>query len=531
MGVYALALELFGRRRTAAFAAALIGWSPIVLLHSVLYLPYLFTAGLLTAGVALLLRGIRTGSRRALLLAGAAAGAALLTRPFDVVLVAVPVLAFTAVVQRTDRRRALRLLGWAAGAFAPFVALMLACNWAITGNALQPPFLATDHMNDFGFGQRRIMPGEPLVDYGLPTAWLSLRANLHSIPSWLPGGALTAVLALLRVPIQWRRAQRVLLLALVVAFPLGYFLWWGTALSAHGSVNGIGPHYYLPIFGMLAILAGEGLTAITCRPRQRLRRWPVVASVMALVAGAGYLTITSVSSKLATQREVNGYYQQVKSLLPAASRGSQPQLLIISSAFNSRLVGQPYPFLINDHGTSARRLYAADTGATSYLAQAAHPDRQAFRVAPPPPKMLHDPSTFRGATTPLRLVSGARVCVTAELQSGAARRVLTGFLAVGGRPVSDTPVSAASGGSARASWSVRAGDLAAGAQYVTVGFTAGAAERWEQRLSSGPSAGASGASITVQSPGRTWHLSNPTHPTWQELNPDGPLRVSVRTCH
>ena len=235
-------------------------------------------------------------------------------------------------------------------------------------------------------------------------------------------------------------------------------------------------------------------------------------------------------SKIATQHTVNTFYRQVDDLLPA--RAAQPQLLLIASPWGSPFVGQPYPFLINDHGPNAHTLYAADTGADSYLVQLAHPERAALRIQPPPPDLPHAPkSHVRGTVVPLGLARGQRVCIDATLQPAAAGRVLTSFLTVGGRTVSRPAISETSGIAAHSSWSVSPRDLHAGPQLVTVGFTAGAAERWEQRLSAGPVvASTAAASIAVQAPGRAWHLSNPSRPTWQEADPAGPLRVSVRNC-
>ena len=166
-------------------------------MHGVVYLPYAFTAATLTAALACLLRGMRLSRKTPLICAGMLAGVALLTRPFDLLLFAVPSLLFLAARRRTRRLDTLRKLGWVAVGGAPFLALLLVFDVMVTGHPFLMPLSAADPLNRFGFGARQIMPGEPTVGYSFSTAVLSLRANLHGMPSWLLGGPVLAALAAL----------------------------------------------------------------------------------------------------------------------------------------------------------------------------------------------------------------------------------------------------------------------------------------------------------------------------------------------
>ena len=286
IAVYALTLELFADRRTATIAAVLLGFSPILLVHGVVYLPYAFTAATLTAALTCLLRGMRLGTRTPLVAAGMLSGVALLTRPFDLLLFAVPALVFVAVRHRDSQFDTVRRLGWVTAGLAPFLGLLLLFDVAVTGHPFLMPLSAADPLNRFGFGSRRIMPGEPKVSYSFSTAFLSLRANVHGMPSWLLGGPVLAVLAAVGVFFRALRRERFLLAALAAAFPLGYLFWWGTALSAHGAVNGLGPHYYLPAFGPIVILAADTSVRAYRAVRARLTSSTAVLAIALTLAAA-----------------------------------------------------------------------------------------------------------------------------------------------------------------------------------------------------------------------------------------------------
>nr|MDT0666781.1 hypothetical protein [Micromonospora sp. DSM 115978] len=120
VGAFRLARELFddpGSPDAAAVpvtgvaAAALVALSPLAVLHTALPLAYAFTAASATLASAALLRGVRTGSRASLCLAGAGFGVALLTRPLDAVLVAFGCLLYVAAA--AGGRAGWRQLPWA----------------------------------------------------------------------------------------------------------------------------------------------------------------------------------------------------------------------------------------------------------------------------------------------------------------------------------------------------------------------------------------------------------------------------------
>ncbi|MGA2146128.1 MAG: hypothetical protein ABSH49_14325 [Bryobacteraceae bacterium] len=92
-------------------------------------------AGCLVFGALPRIRG--AGRKRDAAVLGAGLGLALLTRPFEFLLLAACVLFYAVWYLRRERRR---WVPWSAGAFAPAVLLMLAQNYAVTGSFATMPY-------------------------------------------------------------------------------------------------------------------------------------------------------------------------------------------------------------------------------------------------------------------------------------------------------------------------------------------------------------------------------------------------------
>src|SRR5262249_52881755 len=136
--VWWLALEISRSTRVALFAGLGFAASPLFIVHSGLFLSYLWTTALLTAGTAAGFNALRT--RRAWMFAvvGVLFGLAQLTRPFDALLVAVPVAAYMAVrLLREGRATFLRDLAFAGIGIAPFLLITLVYNAHVTGSPLR----------------------------------------------------------------------------------------------------------------------------------------------------------------------------------------------------------------------------------------------------------------------------------------------------------------------------------------------------------------------------------------------------------
>lgn len=386
---YGFTRNLLGDRRVALWGAGLVALSPMTVLQSALFVTYSLTVLLLLAASWALLAAANRASVRLALAGGVLTGAALLVRPMDVVLWMVPVVVLAALrlLRRTDAGASalLRLGGVAVAGVVPAGLLTLWYNSRTTGGALRFPNMAADELNTFGFGTRRLVETEPTITYEVRDAISALWQNVAAVPSWLPGGILLVALAVVGFVVGGvrgeRLAERVTLVALVAAFPAGYFFWWATVLSAEGARNGIGPHYYVPAMVALSLLAARGITAVV--PPRAL---PVGATVVLLAV----LTAWSLPDKLEDKRRVTRSFEQVHDAIP----DDLTDAVVIVDYDGRPYVMSKYPFLRNDPRLEGDVIFAADRGPRNAALLERFPDRDVYllRAAMRPGDELFVPS-------------------------------------------------------------------------------------------------------------------------------------------
>ena len=332
LGTYVLAREITHRRRIAALAGTLYLASPIVAVQGGVYLTYLFATGLGTLFAALVLAGVRRGSRWRVAGAGALLGAMVATRTYDAVVWAAAVGGFVAVVERRRWRELLRLAPPFLAALVPIVALQLVHNWWLTGRPTTFPITVADPLDRFGFGDRRLMPRLEPVDYTPRRAVVGTLKHLFFMPWFVFGAYLGAAVAVFGV---WReRAERGtwMLLALCAAFPLAYFPFWGVHVSSL-TTRISGPIYYIPVYVPVCVLMAIGLVWAM----RRLPRTTAAAVCVALVA-----TVPVAIGRLGLNREL-GQIQAAWAESTAQVDG--PALVVVS----------PSPYLLFLHPASNTR--------------------------------------------------------------------------------------------------------------------------------------------------------------------------------
>jgi len=409
---YGFADELLDDKRVALAAAAFLTLSPIFLLHSGLVLTYGLTIlAALTAGWAAL-RGARLGSTPLLLTSGLAMGAVVLTRPEDAILVGLPLVVLLVIrLHRVGRLDTLRR-AVPAGAVGVVIAIAVTLwyNARTTGSALDFPNTTADPLNTFGFGLRRLILTDGPFRYDVGMAVSSLWANVRAVPSWLLGGPLVLLLAAVGLWPRDRRAERLTLLAIALAFPVGYFFWYATALSGLHATNGIGPHYYLPSIVALLVLAAAGAVRLATRP----------AFAVVLAAALVGATAWAIPDKLADARKVTHDYRVAQTLVP-------PHLdhaLVFLAATRPYLLWDQ-PFLQNAPDLSGRIVYALDRGPRDAALLAQMPGRIPYRLRPalrPGDPVGHPTGGFER----LAVVQGPRLRIGAsvgDLPAGAWVRV------------------------------------------------------------------------------------------------------------
>ncbi|WP_322778675.1 glycosyltransferase family 39 protein [Frankia sp. Cas4] len=464
VATYRLARELFDDVATALTSAAFLALSPLVLLHTALPMAYAFTAAALTAAMAALLRGTRIGARRSLVAAGAAFGLAAMARPFDAVLVAVVGVLF--VTARFVRARfatarfatagqrprpvaaMLRDLGWVGLGGLPFVVAVAAFCRHVTGSMRTLPLAASDPLDRFGFGERRMLPSEPTFAFTGHVALDALRETLAAAPGWLFGGTALVVLAgvglLAGLAAGGRRAGHLLLAITALGVFAAYFFWWGSAMAVPSLRNGLGPHYHMVALSPVVILAGSGACLLWRAVPGRLPR--PVAIPVAGVCGLALVAVTAVGvpAKVNVQRYVNAVDGYVLDLIPDNFDG--PAVVIVTPPTPSRYTQVPYQFLRNSPDLSDQVLYAADLGAADGQLAERMPGRRLYQLRPDEVIEAEKPWSFRGSFVELRPVEGKKIEVRASASVPANMRYASFYLRIGEQTVtSPLPVTGAAG--------------------------------------------------------------------------------------
>ena len=279
VATWAAASSVLRSRRLGLLAAAFVALSPVVIVQSGTFLPYLGNLVLLIAFVAAV-------GRRRWAVAGLVLGLAFFARPFDALVFGLPF-----VVWLLARRRWAEVGRLAAGAVGPGILVLLYFR-AATGSPFRAPFNLLDPSDSVGFGSRRMTPYEAPVEFGIDLGSRAMGTHALLMSFWTFGGLVLVALAVAGCT-RVRRSDPLLPLALTaITVPLGYLFFWGTynALSWGGPFH-LGPYYWMPVLLPLAVLAAAGWEVLETRDRVVSR---LALAGMALLAGA--VTVDAVST-------------------------------------------------------------------------------------------------------------------------------------------------------------------------------------------------------------------------------------------
>jgi hypothetical protein len=377
LGVYAIGRTTTRDHALSLIAAALMVVSPIFLVQSGLYLGYLFTLGLGLLAISALLTGVREHNRWRLVAGGALIGWVFMTRPFDAVLWALAALAGVVALHWKQWGKLLRAALWAAIGFAPLFVATLAYNKHVTGSFTQFPITAADPLDTFGFGPKRLMPTLGKEDY---TPWLAVKSvakNGVAVPWFIAGSYLGIVAAGWALWLRRRDRSMVVLGALFLAFPLGYFVFWGmhvSAVTAHLS----GPIYFVPLFAPLLVLMAAAIRELWRRRRPFGVGLAVVLVLVTVPFAVSRLNVNHTISASQVPWKKSDQAAPDHSLVFVQQSG--PQLLLLN------------PFSSNAADLDGRVLYSTDQGPTDIDLIRSRPDRTAFLQKTSVPPSLANPS-------------------------------------------------------------------------------------------------------------------------------------------
>ncbi len=444
VGVYLLAREITKDRTIAIVAAAVMTLSPIMVIQSGLFLAYIFTVGLGSLFGAALLAGVRTRRPWLLVAAGLLLGSIFITRPYDAILWALPFVGYLVMLHRREWRRLVGPAAWGALGFAPLLLVTLAYNRHITGSFTSFPITAADPLDKFGFGIRRIMPKWTPVDFTIARAFRGTARNLFFLPQFLLGSFVALALALGATWFGRRRPTTWLLLALIVVWPIGYFVFWGIYLSgAKASLSG--PLYYIPIYAPLAILIAIALTAIW-------RRRPAygIAVVVAMVLATAPFLV----QKLDANRETS-----VAQARWRASAATIPDHSLVFVEPSGPYLVQLNPFSVNPTDLDGRLLYAADRGPDNLTLLEHRPGRVPFlQTKLPVPDGSGSPSTI--TVTKLHVVHASTIAFHVRITNPTSEPAVVTYAQIAGTTVTRTlDTSSRRGASYEADWLLRGAGL------------------------------------------------------------------------
>ncbi len=423
VGAVAVTREVVRRNDVAVAVGALVLASPVIVIQAGVYLGYLFTMGLGNLALAIGWSGFRLDRRWRLTVAGALLGCILLTRPFDAVLWGA-ILGFGAIVRH--RGAAVRSCWPIVVTGVPFVVVTLAYNRHITGAITTFPIVATDPLDTFGLGTRRLMPGFGPVSYGVGSASTSTLKNMAFTALFLAGNVVTAVFAAWGI---WRRRHLPdtwLLVGMGAVFPIGYFFFWGTYLSSL-TARLVGSIYFVPAVVPLCALGVLGVLELD---RRRAATWLAVAGLV--------VTIPVMANRIGVNHRISRSQQAWAQSVAALDERS---LVIVAESGPYLLFKNPVSR--NAPSLDGMILYATDLGAENFETIRAHPDRTPYlQVASAAAEELipkEDPITPTVDLLPVDLATGSIIRLEPSYTPAAGAPVIVPFFDVAGRISQGSP--------------------------------------------------------------------------------------------
>jgi len=372
-----VAVALFAREigaspRASLLAAAFVLGAPLFLVQSITFLPYVDMLLLLLGFATLLLRGARRSSARALTGAGLLLGVAVWLRPFDALLFALPVLGWQLLrPAHPDRRRTLAFVGLGV---LPGLLGFLAFNAAATGSPFELPFRLLDRADTVGLGRHRVLSTDSYVDYTLARALEATQKNVLLLVTWSFGSIVLVALGVYGWVTRPRVPHRSLLLVLTIAWPVGFFFFWGsyTYVFLWGGGLRLGPWYYLPLLVPISVMGGIGLDRLL----DRARVLAVLAAVLCVAFAAPVVAdaIDGLQARTA-QREA------VHDAVTAATSGGRA-LVLLPSVWGPYLQN-PFSFWRNSPDYDGARVYALEGGNRDLGVVADHAGRAVFVLSMP----------------------------------------------------------------------------------------------------------------------------------------------------
>ena len=359
IAIFLVAEEMYDRS-VAVLAALFLTLSPLFLLQSGMYLPYMFSFLLNILFFLFFLKALRRQGRLYPTLAGVFFGLSFYARPFTALAFALPMAVYAYHLARKGRLPLQTIAPLVAGA-APFIILTFLYNYAFTGSPIRFPFNIWEPQDTLGFGTKRLGPGMPDWNYTVPVALESTAVQLGQLALWVFGGPLLVLLAAAAFVKRRLQTPEALLLAMAGVVVLGNVFQWGTLISRYGLDN-LGPFYYVDLLLPLCLLGAQGLSQTVSLLHKHAR---VVRGVPASALAAGLLAPCLVvgGMLLVSRIDLNLEHTAKRARVYASviKDGLDDALVFIPPLYGP-FIGLPFGYLTNSPAMNDPVLYARNMG-------------------------------------------------------------------------------------------------------------------------------------------------------------------------
>jgi 4-amino-4-deoxy-L-arabinose transferase-like glycosyltransferase len=367
---YLLATEILEDRRQAALASVFMLLTPLFIVQSATFLPYSTGLLLLASFAYLLLRGLRLGQARWLVLSGFVLGLAFFARPYDAIVFTLPLALYVLVRYRKEVSGLLKRVGWVTLGLIPPMIAVAAFNNAATGSSLSSPFSLIDSRDTIGFGERSMDPRNQAVRYTPGLGWTGLSRHVMLSAFWVFGGLVLIGCGLFFLSRQRWRGRPAWFGAIALALPVGYLFFWGTyGAAVWGAPWYLGPYYYMPIFAPLIIL-GTGGFVYFLREFGKVAKWTLVGMLL-------------LSTFVTAQAMVKnwGYSQDDRRLNTALANADLHDALVFLPGFYGPRILHPFATARNNWNVSGDVIYAVNrTESENASVVTDFPSRKAYVV-------------------------------------------------------------------------------------------------------------------------------------------------------
>ncbi|MEK7281222.1 MAG: glycosyltransferase family 39 protein, partial [Chloroflexota bacterium] len=388
--LYLVALELY-RRPVALLASIFLMFSPLFLIQSSVFLPYMLSFLLNLLFLLFFLKGVRCSGWVNPLLAGVFIGIGSFSRIYTAFLFGVPVMGYATylLIRRQISYKTILLMF---AGYVPFAVISLAYNYLITGNAFVFPFNVGSPDDRLGFGMRRMLPIYPFQQYSLSVALTSTYAHLNSFMWWIFAGPL--MVALLAFGVLWRADWKrdILLLGVGASILFGNMFQWGiSAIVDNGMMKLLGPFYHLDLLLPLCVLGSHGFLQMTRFLRQPWARGADVVrpfegayrdgiSVTGAVVLALTIPLVAVTAYLLGRALDANFRYTVKhaAIYSPIVNGRLDSALVFLPTPYGPFIHHPFGYLLNDPSFNGPVVYARNLGNENLGLMKTMPERRAY---------------------------------------------------------------------------------------------------------------------------------------------------------